>query len=337
MREQRGQHRFAVVANPPSAENIATVYDEAGDDYVAYADGDPYNLFAFEGAHAYADRRLWALLETKLNALRTSGASSVNILDAGCGPGTWLRRLVTRARQIGFSRITARGFDVAQAQIRAARRKAHDLSGLPGVNLTFDVADLTGALPEADASVDMTLCLYSVLSHLPVASLPKVSVEIARVTRGHFITTVRSIGSTPTAFVDSIEKARHFSLDHRLDLCEVELRGGRRLALPFHLFSARELRNGFSDHFTSTICAASTYSTIDSSRITAGIRRPFCLISLWRTTSRGWRKPGRGIPLSWNAQPICCSWGAAARPRNKSVDLCDPIHRRRHIAPDPPA
>src|ERR1019366_1270858 len=249
MREQRGQHRFAVVANPPSAENIATVYDEAGDDYVAYADGDPYNLFAFEGAHAYADRRLWALLETKLNALRTSGASSVNMLDAGCGPGTWLRRLVTRARQIGFSRITARGFDVAQAQIRAARRKAHDLSGLPGVNLTFEVADLTGALPEADASVDMTLCLYSVLSHLPVASLPKVSVEIARVTRGHFITTVRSIGSTPTAFVDSIEKARHFSLDHRLDLCEVELRGGRRLALPFHLFSARELRNCFSDHF----------------------------------------------------------------------------------------
>lgn len=249
MHEQRGHHRFAVVPHPPSAENIATVYDRAGEGYVAYADGDPHDLFAFEGAHAYADRRLWALLETKLNALRTGGASSVNILDAGCGPGTWLRRLVTRARQIGFSRITARGFDVAQAQVRAARRKAYDLSALPGVNLTFDVADLTGALPEADASVDMTLCLYSVVSHLPVSSLPKVCAEIGRVTRGHFITTVRSIGSNPTVFVDSIEKARHFSLDHRLDLCEVELRDGRRLALPFHLFSARELRNCFSDHF----------------------------------------------------------------------------------------
>jgi hypothetical protein len=56
---------------------------------------------------------------------------------------------------------------------------AHDLAGLPGVNLTFDVADLTRRLPEADASVDMTLCLYSVLSHLPVARLPEVSAEIA--------------------------------------------------------------------------------------------------------------------------------------------------------------
>ena len=129
MHEQRGHHRFAVVPYPSSAENIATVYDRAGEDYVAYADGDPHDLFAFEGAHAYADRRLWALLETKLNALRASGASSVNIPDAGCGPGTWLRRLVTRARQIGFSHVTARGFDVAQAQIRAARRVARDLSG----------------------------------------------------------------------------------------------------------------------------------------------------------------------------------------------------------------
>jgi hypothetical protein len=55
------------------------------------------------------------------------------------------------------------------------------------VNLTFDVADLAGELTEADASVDLTLCLYSVLSHLPVASLPKISAEVARVTSGHFI------------------------------------------------------------------------------------------------------------------------------------------------------
>ena len=249
MHQQRRHHRLALVPRPPSAENIATVYDRAGDDYVAYADGDPHDLFAFEGAHAYADRRLWSLLETKLNDLRTSGASSISILDAGCGPGTWLRRLVTRARQMGFSHITARGFDVAQKQIQTARRMAHDLSGLPDLDLTFDVADLTGPLPEADGSVDLTLCLYSVLSHLPVANLPKVSAEIARVTRRHFITTVRSIGSTPTVFVDSIEQARHFNLDHSLDLCEVELRGGRRVALPFHLFSARELRNCFSQHF----------------------------------------------------------------------------------------
>jgi hypothetical protein len=77
---------------------------------------------------------------------------------------------------------------------------------MSGVTLTFDVADLTAELPEADASVDLTLCLYSVLSHLPVGSLSKISAEVARVTSGHFIATVRSVGSTPTISVDSIRR-----------------------------------------------------------------------------------------------------------------------------------
>ena len=72
---------------------------------------------------------------------------------------------------------TARGFDVARVQVQRARLLARDLSGISGVNITFEVADFTGELPEADASVDLTLCLYSVLSHLPVASLPKISAE----------------------------------------------------------------------------------------------------------------------------------------------------------------
>jgi SAM-dependent methyltransferase len=149
---------------------------------------DPTHLFAFDGLHAYADRRVWTLLEAKLTDLRATGAGSISILDAGCGPGTWLRRLVTRAHVLGFTTITARGFDVARVQVQRARLLARDLCGISGVNLTFDVADLTGELPETDASVDLTLCLYSVLSHLPVASLPKISAEVARVTSGHFIT-----------------------------------------------------------------------------------------------------------------------------------------------------
>jgi SAM-dependent methyltransferase len=248
----RGQHRHRhrdLPTEPIPVENIAAVYNQAGDDYIAYADGDPEHLFSFEGLHAYADRRLWSLLETKLNDLRATGASSVSLLDAGCGPGTWLRRLVTHARLLGFSSITARGFDVAQAQIETARRMAHDLAELPGVNLTFDVADLTRPLPEPDASVDITLCLYSVLSHLPVARLPEVSAEIARVTRRYFITTVRSVGSTPTIFVDLIEKARHFKLDHSLDRYEIELSNGRRIAARFHLFTACELRSSFAHQF----------------------------------------------------------------------------------------
>ncbi len=104
-----------------TAEDVADIYNKAGDDYAAYADGDPTHLFAFKGMHAYADRQLWARLDAKLVELRATGASTIRILDAGCGPGTWLRRLVLRASDLGFTSIKARGFDIAQLQIQRAR------------------------------------------------------------------------------------------------------------------------------------------------------------------------------------------------------------------------
>jgi SAM-dependent methyltransferase len=229
--------------------NVAAAYNQAGANYAVYADGDPTDLFAFSGLHAYSDRRIWSLLEGKLIVLRAAGTDTINILDAGCGPGTWLRRLVTRAHAMGFTHITARGFDVARAQVQRARLLARDLCGISGVNLTFDVADLADQLPEADTSVDLTLCLYSVLSHLPVASLPKISAEFARVTSGHLIITVRAVGSAPTIFIDSIEKARRFRQDNGRNRCEIELRDGRQICMNLHLFSASELRASVGDRF----------------------------------------------------------------------------------------
>lgn len=241
--------RVKLVKNDVTTDSTATAYNQAAEAYLSYADGDPQDLFSFGGHHGYADRYVWSVLETELRELRASGATSITLLDAGCGPGTWLRRLVMRARLFGFSSITARGFDIAQVQVRMARHNAQDVKGLPGVNLTFEVADIENRLPEMDSSVDITLCLYSVLSHLPVTSLPHIASEIARVTKGHFITTVRSIGSTPTVFVDSIETARGFELDHDLDRCEIEFSDGRRMSLRFHLFTASELRCCFANAF----------------------------------------------------------------------------------------
>ena len=118
-------HSVLAVDNE-ATDDVADIYNQAGDDYVSYADGDPSQPFAFDGMHAYADRCVWAVLEKKLTDLRASGASSVRFLDAGCGPGTWLRRLVIRAHALGFSSITARGFDIAQAQIQRARLAARN-------------------------------------------------------------------------------------------------------------------------------------------------------------------------------------------------------------------
>jgi hypothetical protein len=157
-----------------------------------------------------------------------------------------------RARALGFRRITARGFDVAEGQIELARRLSSDLADLQRlgtVDLEFDVADITGPLPEGNGTVDIALCLYAVLNHVNTESLSSVMAELARVTSGHLVTTVRAAGSPPTIFVDGIEHARRFKQDHGAELFDVELDDGRRLTFDSRLFTSDELRRLVDPHF----------------------------------------------------------------------------------------
>jgi len=217
-------------------------YSRSGDHYVSYADGDPERLFSFTSHFAYADARLWTVLSSRLRFLRADGREDLRILDIGCGPGTWLRRLVTEAHRLGFKKIEATGFDIAEAQIAKANELTRDIRRLPGVSLTLEVRDATQPLSEADRSADLTLCLYCVLNHLPAEKLAATVAELARVTRGLFVTTVRTIGSIPTAFIDSLDHARGFLQDNEHDRFEVELLDGQHLSFPSHLFAADELR-----------------------------------------------------------------------------------------------
>ena len=218
---------------------VAAAYNQAGCRYEKYADGTGHKLFDFEGRHAYADRKTWEVIDSKLLALRARGLERLRVLDLGCGPGLWLRRVVTRARQIGFVAIEAQGFDIAEGQLRRARVLSGELAGLDGVNLSFQCGDLRRRLDCPPA--DLCLCLYGVLNHIPFAEMGGTLNCIAKVTAGYFVATVRSIGSTPTVYVDEVSAALRFYQDNAIDRLDVEFANGRRTSFQSHLFTRAEL------------------------------------------------------------------------------------------------
>jgi SAM-dependent methyltransferase len=217
-------------------------YDRAGERYRAYADGDVDKLYEFDGQYAYGDREIWRILESSLNRLRARGRRELSLLDLGCGPGTWIRRIVDWAGKMGFTRITARGVDLAETQVRRARVLSQDLASRAGVTLRFEVGDIREPMPEPDGSVDICLCLYGVLNHLPAEGLSTVFREVARVTRGKFVATVRAIGSTPTIYVDGVKAAKAYHQDNVHGRLEVEFQNGSQTSFPSHLFSASEIK-----------------------------------------------------------------------------------------------
>jgi SAM-dependent methyltransferase len=234
----------APVRRPSAVQgaNVGLNYDRVGERYRAYADGDVDKLYEFGGQYAYGDRELWRIVGNTLNEIRVRGARELSVLDLGCGPGTWLRRIVGRAEQMGFTRITARGVDLAKAQVQRARLLSQDLAHHAGVSLRFEAGDIRGRMPEAGRSVDICLCLYCVLNHLPADDLPAVFAEVARITKGRFVATIRAVGSMPTIYVDGVKAARAYRQDNVLGRLEVEFDDGSQTSFPSRLFSAAEIR-----------------------------------------------------------------------------------------------
>ena len=229
------------VSAAPGAD-VGLDYDRAGERYRAYADGDVDKLYEFDGQYAYGDREIWRILGNTLNKLRARGRRELSVLDLGCGPGTWLRRTVDWAGKMGFARITARGVDLAEAQVRRARLLSQGLARHAGVSLRFEVGDIRERMPEPDCSVDICLCLYGVLNHLPADDLSTVFAEAARITKGKFVATFRAIGSTPTIYVDGVKAAKAYHQDNAHGRLQVEFQNGAQTSFPSHLFSAAEIR-----------------------------------------------------------------------------------------------
>jgi len=240
-------HLRPPTARPPAPlSDAAHAYDTVAAAYFDHAEGKDSGLFTFGGAHGFTDKALWARLDAMLVRLWTEGRRAIRILDAGCGPGTWLLRLAVRARDLGFTAIEGRGVDCAPAMIglaRSRRRLALD----PHIGLRFDVADLLDALDEEEeGSCDIVLCLNGVLNHLTAEQRTRAAAAMERVCDGEMFVTGYSVGGNPSIYLADAFDVRQFLQDNERDRLEIHLADGRCLQLPSHLFTAGELAGLFS-------------------------------------------------------------------------------------------
>src|SRR5262249_9622093 len=159
---------------------------------------------------------VWQALCTAIDELRRSGVSTVRILDAGCGPGTWIRRTASLVHRQGLG-VDALGFDLSTRQLEIAQKRADSPRAanpeMKGVQLRFLQHSLADPLPWADGQFHIVLCNFAVLNHLPKTAVPGAIAELCRVAQHRILATLRALGSPPTACIVATEQVREYHQD----------------------------------------------------------------------------------------------------------------------------
>ena len=237
-----------------ASDRTARAYDHVGDGYGLYADGegsDDPSTAAVRSAHA--DGIVWKAICATMDQLRADGVSHLRVLDAGCGPGTWLQRIVARAHRQGLG-IEAVGFDISRGQLDIARERAEGLStplaDAPGPKLEFLEHSLADPLPWGRAQFHIVLCNFAVLNHLPRATVPAAVAELCRVASHRVIATPRALASPPTACIVGTEDVRELSEDCGRGQLVLVLKDGTSHMLTFNFYGAETLRALFEPHAT---------------------------------------------------------------------------------------
>ena len=221
------------VSAAPGAD-VGLDYDRAGERYRAYADGDVDKLYEFDGQYAYGDQEIWRILGNTLNKLRARGRRELSLLDLGCGPGTWIRRIVDWAGKMGFTRITR----VALISRNAGSTRSPLSQGLASRWVACDSRSaISGSRCRAGLQCRYLLCLYGVLS-------PSSRHRLYSAGRSHYKGQVRrhiSGWQHADHHVDGVKALRH-TIRTTHGRLQVEFQNSAQTSFPSHLFSAAEIR-----------------------------------------------------------------------------------------------
>jgi SAM-dependent methyltransferase len=238
-------------ARPTPVSATARAYDQVGEAYGAYADGREADEGCSANRFAHADSIVWASIRKTIDELREPGITTLRILDAGCGPGTWIGRVAAYARRADLD-IDATGFDIAEGQLAIARWRMAGAAGSASANarVRFLTHNLADPLPWSDGEFDIVLCNYIVLNHLDRSALPGAIGELCRVASHRVIATLRAVASPVTACIVGTEHVTEYHHDCRSGELRLVLKDGSEHVLTLNLYSAERLKALFGTQAT---------------------------------------------------------------------------------------
>ena len=238
---------------PATPRAIASAYDHVGDEYGCYADGEGLEDPS-EGPSrfAHADAIVWETIRKTIDQLRAAGVSTLRVLDAGCGPGTWIRRIAAYAHRLGLG-VEAIGVDISEGQLEIARKQAESFKArLSEWQVETRVLDprpcRTAALARWALPPGRVQLRRS--QSLPKSALPRVAEELCRVASDRVIATVRALASPPTGCIIGTEQVREYHQDCGRGELALVLKDGTEHLLTFNLYSAETLKALFAPHAT---------------------------------------------------------------------------------------
>jgi SAM-dependent methyltransferase len=246
------------VLDRSDVRRTANAYDHVGDSYSRYADGEAIDDPSESGNRfAHADTIVWQTLRQSFEELRRAGVTSLRVLDAGCGPGIWTKRIAEYAHRTGLS-VSIVGFDISKTQLEKARHQAACIATRRenGASIEFREQDLSQPLPWSDGHFHVVLCNYAVLNHLSKHALPLAIAELCRVATHRVIATVRAIGSPASACIVGIEQVQDYRHDTERGELALVLKDGSEHRLSFNVYPAAALAAMFAEHAEMIECRA---------------------------------------------------------------------------------
>jgi SAM-dependent methyltransferase len=235
---------------PTAVSATARAYDQVGEAYGAYADGREADEGCSANRFAHADNIVWAAIRKTIDELREAGITTLRILDAGCGPGTWIGRVAAYARRVHLD-IDAVGFDIAEGQLAIARRRMAGAAGAAAnTRVRFLIHNLADPLPWSDGAFHVVLCNYIVLNHLDRSALPGAIGELCRVANHRVIATLRAVASPVSACIIGTEHVSQYHHDRHRGELRLVLKDGSEHVVTLNLYSAERLKALFGTQAT---------------------------------------------------------------------------------------